>query len=125
MEPLVYLILNIYFLLFLGCEWTDSAPYRTICVRDAMSDLPDIKNGCSKTEMSYDGDAVSHFQKLMRGTDETELVRDHICKEMSAIVEARMSQIPTYPGADWRDLPNISVKLNDGTMTNILRYTYR
>ncbi|XP_018573692.1 DNA (cytosine-5)-methyltransferase 1 [Anoplophora glabripennis] len=107
-----------------GCEWTESAPYRTICVRDSMSDLPDIKNGCSKTEMPYDGDAVSHFQKLMRGTDESDLVRDHICKEMSPIVEARMSQIPTYPGADWRDLPNISVKLNDGTMTKVLRYTY-
>lgn len=90
-----------------------------------MSDLPDVKNGCNKTEMPYDGDAVSHFQKLMRGIDETDLVRDHICKEMSAIVEARMSQIPTYPGADWRDLPNITVKLSDGTMTNILRYTYR
>ncbi|KAJ8922234.1 hypothetical protein NQ315_004171 [Exocentrus adspersus] len=108
-----------------GCEWTESAPYRTICVRDAMSDLPDIKNGCNTIEMSYDGDTVSHFQKLMRGSDETGLLKDHICKEMSAIVEARISQIPTYPGADWRDLPNISVKLNDGTMTKILRYTYR
>ncbi|KAJ8965257.1 hypothetical protein NQ314_004269 [Rhamnusium bicolor] len=91
-----------------GCEWTESAPYRTICVRDAMSDLPDIKNGWNKTEMPYDGDAVSHFQKMMRGNDENDLVKDHICKEMSAVVEARMTQIPTYPGADWRDLPNIS-----------------
>ncbi|KAJ8934705.1 hypothetical protein NQ318_008503 [Aromia moschata] len=108
-----------------GCDWAESAPYRTICVRDAMSDLPDIKNGWSKTELSYDGDAVSHFQKVMRGNDDNSLVKDHICKEMSAIVEARITQIPTYPGADWRDLPNITVKLNDGTLTNVLRYPYR
>ncbi|KAJ8970400.1 hypothetical protein NQ317_001491 [Molorchus minor] len=108
-----------------GCYWTESAPYRTICVRDAMSDLPDIKNGWSKTEMPYDGETISHFQKMMRGNDENSMVKDHVCKEMSAIVEARITQIPTYPGADWRDLPNIAVKLNDGTMTSILRFPYR
>ncbi|CAH1179610.1 unnamed protein product [Phaedon cochleariae] len=109
---------------FNGCEWKESAPYRTICVRDAMSDLPDIKNGWNKTEMPYGGDAVSHFQKMMRGSDQKELVHDHICKEMSALVEARMSHIPVHPGSDWRDLPNISVKLNDGTSSFILRYPY-
>ncbi|KAG5878342.1 hypothetical protein JTB14_023695 [Gonioctena quinquepunctata] len=109
---------------FNGCEWTESAPYRTICVRDAMSDLPDIKNGWNKSEMPYDSDAVSHFQKMMRGNEERVLVQDHICKEMSALVEARISHIPTYPGADWRDLPNKSVKLADGMSTYILRYPY-
>lgn len=90
-----------------------------------MSDLPDIKNGWNKAEMSYGGDALCHFQKLMRGNDETGVLKDHICKEMSAVVEARMSHIPTYPGADWRDLPNISVKLNDGSFCQVLRYPYR
>lgn len=90
-----------------------------------MSDLPNIKNGCNKTEMPYDGEAVSHFQRMIRGATENDLVNDHICKEMSSLVEARMSHIPTYPGADWRDLPNISVKLSDGTTANILRYPYR
>ena len=51
----------------LGCEWTESAPYRTICVRDALADLPEIKNGWNRLEMPYDAEAVSHFQKMMRG----------------------------------------------------------
>ncbi|XP_060530589.1 DNA (cytosine-5)-methyltransferase PliMCI-like isoform X2 [Cylas formicarius] len=108
-----------------GCEWTESAPYRTICVKDAMSDLPPIANGCNKIQMPYDGEAVSHFQRLMRGKEETDLVCDHICKEMSPLVEARISHIPTGPGSDWRDLPNIFVKLSDGTTTNILIYSHR
>ena len=40
-----------------------SAPYRTITVRDAMSDLPEIRNGAKAEEISYNGDAVSHFQR--------------------------------------------------------------
>ena len=44
-----------------------SAPLRTITVRDAMSDLPDIKNGASAREISYNGEPRSHFQRLVRG----------------------------------------------------------
>ena len=40
-----------------------SAPYRTVTVRDAMSDLPEIRNGAKTDEISYSGDAVSHFQR--------------------------------------------------------------
>jgi len=40
-----------------------SAPYRTITVRDAMSDLPEIRNGAKAEEISYSGDAMSHFQR--------------------------------------------------------------
>ena len=43
----------------------ESAPFRTITVRDTMSDLPDIRNGAKKDEISYNGDAKSHFQKLV------------------------------------------------------------
>lgn len=43
-----------------------SAPLRTITVEDAMSDLPDIKNGASAREIGYGGEARSHFQKLVR-----------------------------------------------------------
>ena len=53
------------------------------------------------------------------------MVKDHICKEMSAVVEARISHIPTAPGSDWRELPNIAVKLSDGNMTNVLLYPYK
>ncbi len=51
-------------------------------------------------------------------------VRDHVCKEMSALVEARMEFIPTLPGSDWRDLPNIVHRLKDGAYTDKLVYKY-
>ncbi|KRT82621.1 hypothetical protein AMK59_4034 [Oryctes borbonicus] len=109
-----------------GCHWTMSAPYRTITVRDAMSDLPDIKNGCNRKEMPYDSDPMSHFQRQMRGGAFTSnVVKDHVCKELAPLVEARMSHIPLAPGSDWRDLPNIVVRLSDGTYTNKLKYPYR
>lgn len=37
---------------------------------------------------------------------------------MTPLVEARIAHIPI--GGDWRDLPNIVVKLSDGTYTNKL-----
>jgi len=40
-----------------------SAPYRTITVRDAMSDLPEVRNGAKAEEISYNTDAMSHFQR--------------------------------------------------------------
>lgn len=43
---------------------------------------------------------------------------------MSALVAARMRHIPLAPGSDWRDLPNIEVRLRDGTTTKKLRYTH-
>ena len=50
---------------------------------------PRIDNGASKLEMSYKGDAISHFQRnIRRGSD---VLRDHITKPMSALVEARSS----------------------------------
>ena len=35
-----------------------------------------------------------------------------------------MHFIPLAPGSDWRDLPNIAVKLRDGTSAVPLRYTH-
>ena len=90
--------------------WRLEGPYRTTTVRDTLSDLPRscffllglvpvfrsdskkkhrIENGASKLEMSYKGDAISHFQRnIRRGSD---VLRDHITKPMSALVEARSS----------------------------------
>lgn len=45
--------------------WSTSAPYRTITVRDAMSDLPPIKNGANKLEIPYDGEPQTAFQKMV------------------------------------------------------------
>ncbi|XP_014253428.1 DNA (cytosine-5)-methyltransferase 1-like [Cimex lectularius] len=107
-----------------NCQWVESAPFRTITVRDAMSDLPQIPNGFRDEEIPYIGEPISHFQKQMRGSQYQTILRDHICKDMAPIVEARISQIPTASGSDWRDLPNISVRLNDGTHTKKLIYTH-
>lgn len=56
----------------------------------------------------------------MRGKHYQPILRDHICKEMTPLVEARMSHIPTATGSDWRDLPNIVVRLSDGTFSKKL-----
>ena len=51
---------------------------------------------------------------------EDQMLRDHICKEMSALTAARMRHIPTEPGSDWRDLPNVVVRLPDGAHSTVL-----
>lgn len=56
----------------------------------------------------------------MREKYDTQLLRDHICKDMSPLVEARMAYIPRKPGSDWRELPNIVAKLKDGSQTKKL-----
>ena len=56
----------------------------------------------------------------IRGKQHQPILRDHICKEMSPLVAARMQHIPLAPGSDWRDLPNIEVRLSDGTKTKKL-----
>ena len=63
-------------------------------------------------------DTYGFFQ--IRGNQSQPILRDHICKGMAPLVEARMANIPTAPGSDWRDLPNIQLPLKDGKMTNKL-----
>lgn len=101
-----------------------SGPFRTITVRDTMSDLPEIRNGASAPEISYNGEPQSWFQRQLRGSHYQPILRDHICKDMSPLVAARMRHIPLAPGSDWRDLPNIEVPLSDGTLAKKLRYTF-
>uniref|UniRef100_A0A672RNF0 DNA (cytosine-5)-methyltransferase n=1 Tax=Sinocyclocheilus grahami TaxID=75366 RepID=A0A672RNF0_SINGR len=98
--------------------------YRTITVRDTMSDLPEIRNGAAYLEISYNGEPQSWFQRHIRGSQYQPILRDHICKDMSALVAARMRHIPLAPGSDWRDLTNIEVRLRDGTTSKKLRYTH-
>jgi len=56
----------------------------------------------------------------MRSKHIQQVLRDHVCKEMSPLVEARMRLIPCKPGSDWRDLPNAVVTLRDGSSTKKL-----
>lgn len=60
----------------------------------------------------------------VRCADELNHVVVAFLQDMSALVEGRMRHIPLAPGSDWRDLPNIEVRLRDGTMTKKLRYTH-
>lgn len=54
--------------------------YRTITVRDSMSDLPEIRNGAAALEISYNGEPQSWFQRQIRGSQYQPILRDHICK---------------------------------------------
>ncbi|KAK2098345.1 DNA (cytosine-5)-methyltransferase 1 [Saguinus oedipus] len=45
-----------------------SGPFRTITVRDTMSDRPEVRNGASALEISYNGEPQSWFQRQLRGT---------------------------------------------------------
>lgn len=56
----------------------------------------------------------------MRPKEPDAILRDHICKDMAPLVEARIAHIPTASGSDWRDLPNIAVRLSDGTYSKKL-----
>ncbi|XP_048478482.1 DNA (cytosine-5)-methyltransferase PliMCI [Plutella xylostella] len=105
-------------------QWNE-APRRTCTIRDAMSDLPPISNGANQLEREYGSMPETHFQRLVRAgaTDETKL-RDHICKNMAPLIQARIARVPTTPGSDWRDLPNISVTLSDGTKCKVLQYRH-
>ena len=97
-----------------------SAPYRNITAREVISDLARIKSGSSIETMAYRTNPETHFQKLMRLTDDGRYmsqVDDHICKEISILYQARISLIPTRPGADWRDLPNIIWQFPNGSRT--------
>ncbi|XP_041979201.1 DNA (cytosine-5)-methyltransferase PliMCI-like [Aricia agestis] len=105
-------------------RWDEAAPRRTCTIRDAMSDLPPICNGASKVEIEYASMAETHFQRLVRSRDESVKLRDHVCKNMAPLIQARIARIPTAPGSDWRDLPNISVALSDGTKCKVLQYRY-
>ncbi|XP_075978235.1 DNA (cytosine-5)-methyltransferase 1-like [Anticarsia gemmatalis] len=105
-------------------HWDESAPRRTCTIRDAMSDLPQICNGANKIEIDYGSMPESYFQRLIRSKDENAKLRDHICKNMAPLIQARICRVPTTPGSDWRDLPNISVTLLDGTKCKVLQYRY-
>lgn len=63
---------------------TYSGPFRTITVRDTMSDLPEIRNGASALEISYNGEPQSWFQRQIRGSQYQPILRDHICKVLGA-----------------------------------------
>jgi len=53
--------------------WNESAPYRTITVKDALYDLPEIKCGSNIEEMSYVCEPITHFQRKVT------IIGTHLC----------------------------------------------
>ncbi|KAL5697799.1 DNA (cytosine-5-)-methyltransferase [Ranunculus cassubicifolius] len=94
------------------------APFRAITVRDTIGDLPPVGNGASKLEMEYGNEAVSWFQRQIRG--DMMLLTDHISKEMNELNLIRCQKIPKRPGCDWRDLPDEKVKLSTGQLVALI-----
>lgn len=58
-----------------------------------MSDLPEIRNGASSLEISYNGEPQSWFQRQMRGTQYQPILRDHICKVRWLVNAVKFSDI--------------------------------
>ncbi|KAJ0039655.1 hypothetical protein Pint_27589 [Pistacia integerrima] len=97
---------------------SNGAPFRAITVRDTIGELPAVGNGASKTNMEYQNDPVSWFQKKIRGN--AAVLSDHISKEMNELNLIRCQKIPKRPGADWHDLPDEKVKLSTGQVVDLI-----
>ena len=114
------------------------APRRALTTWDAISDLPPVSTGAAHPAIPYsyvdddghkrNGSPKSHLQRIYRERDNlnpNSVLRDHIVKSVSPLIQARINHIPTLPGSDWRDLPNIVAPLSDGETTKRLHYLYR
>jgi DNA (cytosine-5)-methyltransferase 1 len=77
----------------------DKKPFTTI--KQAISDLPALRNGEAIAPTSYTRKARSDFQAEMRL--ESILIRNHSAPKLSAINIERMKHIPS--GGSWRDIP--------------------
>eukprot|EP01105_Mastigella_eilhardi_P025118 TRINITY_DN671_c0_g3_i3.p1 TRINITY_DN671_c0_g3~~TRINITY_DN671_c0_g3_i3.p1 ORF type:complete len:986 (+),score=214.26 TRINITY_DN671_c0_g3_i3:1376-4333(+) len=103
------------------CTLSDPcAPFRRVTVRDAISDLPQPNTNGSP--LAYLSEPLSHFQRLLRKGRNS--VSDQVSKPCPPLIHARIERIPIEPGADWRDLPNIVVQLEDGTSAELLKYEF-
>ncbi|WJX71695.1 DNA (cytosine-5)-methyltransferase 1 [Trifolium repens] len=96
----------------------NGAPLRAITVRDTIGELPAVGNGASRTNMEYQSDPVSWYQKKIRGN--VAVLTDHISKEMNELNLIRCQKIPKKPGCDWRDLPDEKIKLSNGQLVDLI-----
>lgn len=72
-----------------------------VTIKDAIGDLPPLRNGESKDAIAYTKPAASAFQRVMR--DRSALVLNHRAPRLSEINLERMKHI--RPGGSWRDIP--------------------
>ena len=107
--------------------WSSSAPFRCITVRDALSDLlpiQHVENPDPSVMKRYQSCSMSTYQQMLRYSsisgDFLDAVTDHVVKRVDPIYKLRFKNIPSEPGADWRDLPNIQLE-----NARKLRYYYK
>jgi len=72
-----------------------------VTISDALSDLPELKNGEDPGAQSYRTSVSSDYQKKLRGT--STMVHNHGAPRLSRINLERMKHIPQ--GGSWRDVP--------------------
>lgn len=77
----------------------EGEPYVTI--RDAISDLPSLKNGEDRGVEPYASEPASDFQRLLRGN--AVAVTNHAAPKLGQVNVDRLKHIP--PGGSWRDIP--------------------
>lgn len=84
-----------------------------------MSDLPEIRNGASALEISYNGEPQSWFQRQLRGSQYQPILRDHICKvtspsegpPSSCLMGTRTYRKPSWAQGGKQDLTPASLQL--------------
>ena len=79
------------------------SPLPAVTVGDAISDLPELKNGGVFPDRKYTQKAKSEYQKSMR--ENSALLTDHRCKRLGELMLMRCEAVPKRPGAGWLDLP--------------------
>lgn len=73
-----------------------------VTIKDALSDLPELKNGEDPGPVAYCRPPSSDFQRLLRG-NRTE-VSNHAAPRLGKVNMDRLEFIP--PGGSWRDIPH-------------------
>jgi DNA (cytosine-5)-methyltransferase 1 len=73
----------------------------TICVRDALHDLPNLENGASVDVLPYAGEATTDYAKSMRGA--LSECSGHLVSRNAEDIVDRYPHIPH--GGNWADIP--------------------
>lgn len=73
-----------------------------VSVKDALEDLPSLKNGASENILPYKCMAKSSYARLLRGKEKA--CSGHLVSRNSDLVIKRYAHIP--PGGNWADIPD-------------------
>jgi DNA (cytosine-5)-methyltransferase 1 len=72
-----------------------------VTVRDAIADLPLLKNGGKNAADRYLKKASTNYQRKARGR--ARRLKNHVCHVLSRVMLARISHVPE--GGNWRSMP--------------------